>query len=141
MTTTSVPHFQRISLKSAHNFLGYFPPTDRQIKTGCYMSSLAELMMANSCFERLCAHVWWSLSHLELLGVRSGVRLGSSRARLLFLPFLFLLLPFSPQIPSWTPARTRTNRQSITVDGLVPSSAPDPRSPSGAANLSYHSNG
>lgn len=55
------------------------------------------------------------ISYLELLGVRSRVGLGSPRTRLLFLPLLFLLLPFSPQIPSRTPARTSTNGRKITV--------------------------
>ena len=94
-------------------------------------------MMANDSFERACANVWWSLSHLELLGVRSRVRLGSSRARFLFLPFLFLLLPFSPQIASWTPAHMRINRQNVTVDGLTHNCL---QSKQQRANVSYHSN-
>lgn len=83
--------------------------------------------MTNDYFERLC-NILGSLSHLELLGVRSRVRLGSSRTRLLFLSFLFLLLPFSPQIPSWTPARMRTDRQNIAVDGLTHNSVLTPHS-------------
>lgn len=50
----------------------------------------------------MCANVLVSASHLDLLGVRGRIRLGSPGTRLLFLPLLLLFLPLGPQLSSRT---------------------------------------
>lgn len=121
-------NFLKMLLKSVQNFSSYYFPhkqTDKHRQLHYGVNDGRQLFWKGLCRFLVV------LSHLELLGVRSRVRLGSSRARLLFLPFLFLLLAFSPQIPSWTPARTRTDHH--WTDWL---SQPKQQ----RANVSYHSN-